>query len=160
QRRVLSASVFMGNRDVTRLPTTMRGAAIDRFGGPEVIKLHVLPVPSPDPDEVLIAIHTAGVGGWDADMRSGWSPDGKRPRFRLVLGTDGSGRIAALGSRVRRFKVGDTVYSYSFASPKGGFYAEYVAVAAVNVGRPPSMLSMREAGAVATTGLTAIQGID
>jgi NADPH:quinone reductase-like Zn-dependent oxidoreductase len=138
----------------------MRAAALDRFGGPSVLKLQTLPVPSLDADEVLIAVHTAGVGGWDADMRAGWSPDGKPSRFPLVLGTDGSGTIAAVGSRVRRFTVGDRVYAYSFANPKGGFYAEYVAVAAVNVGLPPARLTMREAGAVPTTGLTALQGID
>ncbi len=142
------------------IPVTMRAAAIDRFGGPDVLTLHVLPVPEIDPSEVLIATHTAGVGSWDADMREGWWPDGKRPSLPLVLGTDGSGTIAAVGSRVRRFAPGDIVYSYSFANPKGGFYAEYVAVAAEKVGRPPGGLSLKEAGAVPTTGLTAIQGID
>jgi NADPH:quinone reductase-like Zn-dependent oxidoreductase len=138
----------------------MRAAALDRFGGPEVLTLHMLPVPTLDAGEVLIALHTAGVGSWDADMRAGWSPDGRRPRFPLVLGTDGSGTIAAVGSRVRRFAPGDVVYSYSFPNPKGGFYAEYVAVAADNVGRPPGMLTLKEAGAVPTTGLTALQGVD
>jgi NADPH:quinone reductase-like Zn-dependent oxidoreductase len=77
-----------------------------------------------------------------------------------VLGTDGSGTIAAVGSRVRRFALGDIVYSYSFMNPKGGFYAEYVAVKAENVGRPPDILSLKEAGAIPTTGLTALQGVD
>ena len=75
-----------------KTPETMRAAAIDRFGGPEVLTLHTLPVPEIDGNEVLIAVHTAGVGSWDADIREGWSPDGKKPRFPLVLGTDGSGR--------------------------------------------------------------------
>lgn len=141
------------------VPRTMRAAAIDRVGGPQVLKIQVLPVPALDEHEVLIAVDTAGVGSWDADMRRGWFPDGK-PRFPLVLGTDGSGRIAAVGSRVRRFGVGDTVYAYSFANPKGGFYAEYVAVAATTVGWPPDHLTLREAGAIPTTGLTALQGID
>jgi NADPH:quinone reductase len=142
------------------IPATMRAAAIDRFGGPEVLTLHVLPVPDVGPSEVLIAVHTAGVGSWDADMREGWWPDRKRPSFPLVLGTDGSGTIAAVGSRVRRFAPGDTVYSYGFSNAKGGFYAEYVAVAAENVGRLPEILSLKEAGAVTATGLTAIQGVD
>ena len=38
----------------------MRAAAIDEFGGPEVLKLHWLPVPAPAAGEVLIRIDTAG----------------------------------------------------------------------------------------------------
>jgi NADPH:quinone reductase len=137
----------------------MRAAAIDRFGGPEVLSIHRLPVPTPGAREVLIALHAAGVGGWDADMRSGWSPGG-RTRFPLVLGTDGAGTIAAVGSRVRGFRIGDRVYAYSFDNPKGGFYAEYVAVPANDVAHVPGRLDYLHAGAIPATGLTAIQGVD
>jgi NADPH:quinone reductase len=65
---------------------------------------------------------------------------------------DGAGVIAAVGPRVRRLKVGDKVYSYSWANPKGGFYAEYVAVAAEKVARVPKRLDLEHAGAIATTG--------
>jgi NADPH:quinone reductase len=141
------------------VPETMRAAAIDRFGGPEVLTIHTLPVPEVDAQEVLIALDTAGVGVWDAEMRAGWFPGGK-PRFPLVLGTDGAGIVAAVGSRIRRLKVGDQVYSYSFANPKGGFYAEYVAVLAERVAPIPKVLDLEHAGAIPTTGLTALQGID
>ena len=49
----------------------MKAAAIDRFGPPSVLKLHTLPVPDAGPGEVLIALHAAGVGVWDADIRGG-----------------------------------------------------------------------------------------
>jgi len=138
---------------------TMRAVAIDHYGGPEVLTVHELPVPELAPNEVLIAVHTAGVGGWDADIRDGWNPGG-RIQFPLVLGTDGSGTIAQLGSRVRRFKAGDRVYSYTWNSPKGGFYAEYVAVHMDNTARfPDPPLDLKHAGAVPVTGLTALQGI-
>ena len=90
----------------------MRAAAIDRFGDPEVLKLQTLPVPFPDPGEVLIEVHTAGVGPWDADIRGGWSPGGQI-KFPYVLGYEGSGTVVSLGSRVHRFKIGDHVYAYS-----------------------------------------------
>jgi NADPH:quinone reductase-like Zn-dependent oxidoreductase len=141
------------------IPRTMRAAAIDRFGGPEVLSIHELPVPVLDPNEVLIALDTAGVGVWDAEMRAGWFPGGQ-PRLPLVLGTDGAGSVAAVGSRIRRLEVGDLVYSYSFANPKGGFYAEYVAVLADKVAPIPARLDLEHAGAIPTTGLTALQGID
>jgi NADPH:quinone reductase-like Zn-dependent oxidoreductase len=137
----------------------MRAAAIDQFGGPEVLSIHTLPEPVPDTNEVLIALDTAGVGVWDADMRAGWYPGGP-PRFPLVLGTDGAGTVAAVGSRIRRLRVGDRVYSCSFANPKGGFYAEYVAVLAEKVAPIPQGLDLEHAGAIPTTGLTALQGID
>jgi NADPH:quinone reductase-like Zn-dependent oxidoreductase len=141
------------------IPKLMRAAAIDRFGGPEVLTLHSLPVPVPDAKEVLIRLHTAGVGGWDADMRGGWWPEGQ-PHFPFVPGTDGAGTIAAAGSRVRRLKPGDEVYAYSFNNPKGGFYAEYVAVPANHAAPIPEDLDLKLAGAIPTTGLTALQGVD
>ena len=142
-----------------QLPKTMQAAAIDRAGGPEVVILHTLPVPKPDPDEVLIAVHTAGVGIWDTGVRR--HPESiEHSRFPLVLGTDGAGIVAAVGSNVRGLKVGDAAYAYSWDNPKGGFYAEFVAVPADRVGHVPTGLGLKEAGAIATTGLTAIQGID
>lgn len=138
---------------------TMRAAAIDRFGGPAVLKVRRLPRPAPGPREILIALDTAGVGGWDADIRKGWWPEG-RPHFPLVLGTDGAGVVASAGPRVRRLKKGDRVYAYSFSNPKGGFYAEYVAVRSDRAARIPKDLDNRQAGAMATTGLTALQGVD
>jgi NADPH:quinone reductase len=146
-------------RRAPRIPESMPAAAIDHFGGPEVLTAHILPVPKIDATEVLIALDTAGVGPWDTAIRAGWYP-GKKPRFPLVLGTDGAGVVAEVGSRVRRLKVGDQVYSYSWANPKGGFYAEYVAVAANKVAPIPLHLDIEHAGAIPTTGLTALQGID
>lgn len=141
------------------VPETMRAAAIDRFGGPEILTLHVLPVPAVDDDEVLIAMHTAGVGPWDAEIREGWLAD-ESAGFPLVLGTDGAGTVAATGARVDRLKLDERVYSYRFDNPKGGFYAEYVAVLAEHVGCVPESLDLELAGAIPTTGLTALQGID
>src|SRR5437763_1749102 len=132
---------------MAKIPKTMRAAAIDRFGGPEVLTIHTLPVPEPDTREVLIALHTAGVGIWDAEMRAGEFTSGGE-RFPLVLGTDGSGTVVA--SRVNRFRLGDQVYCYSFANPKGGFYAEYVAVASEKVAPIPRTLDLERAGAIPT----------
>jgi NADPH:quinone reductase len=141
------------------IPATMKTAAIDRFGPPEVLTLHELPVPKPGPHEVLIAVQAAGVGIWDARIRDGAWATG-RERFPLVLGADGAGVIAARGARVRRFQVDDRVWAYEYSNPKGGFYAEYVAVNAEHVATVPRGLDLLEAGAVPVSGLTALHGID
>jgi len=139
------------------IPSTMKAAAIDRFGGPSVLRLHELPTPHPEPDQILIAIHTAGVGSWDAEVRAGsWKSPG-RPRFPRVLGLDGAGTVVAKGARVRRLAIGDRVWAYDYE--RGGFYAQYVAVDADNAGRIPKRMSLRDAGAAAVTGLTALQGV-
>jgi NADPH:quinone reductase-like Zn-dependent oxidoreductase len=142
------------------IPKQMTAAAIDRFGPPSVLTRHELPIPEPGPREVLIALDTAGVGSWDASIRDGsWRKPG-RPRFPLIPGIDGSGIVVAKGARVRRFRLGDQVYAYEFGNRQGGFYAEFVVADANHVGRVPKTLDLRDAGAVATTGLTALQGIN
>src|SRR5258708_999541 len=136
---------------------TMKAAAIDRFGPPQVLKLQELPVPQPGPDQVLIVVHAAGVGVWDDSVRDGsWRPYG-RPKFPLILGTDGAGVVVKKGSRVRRFRVGDRVYAVDYA---GGFYAEFVATDVEHTARVPKRLDWLQAGAALVPGLTALQGID
>jgi len=54
------------------MPTTMKAAAIDKFGPPSNLKLHTLPVPKPKPGEVLIALHAAGVGWCLGCLGAGW----------------------------------------------------------------------------------------
>jgi NADPH:quinone reductase len=137
----------------------MEAAAIDRFGPPSVLRVRKLPVPTPAPDEVLIAVHTAGVGSWDAKIRDGtWAS--RRGGFPRVLGTDGSGVIAATGSRVRRLQTGDRVWAYQYENARAGFCAQYVAVKASNAAPVPEALDMAQAGAGTVTSLTALQGID
>lgn len=141
------------------IPVTMQAAAIDRFGPPGELTIHTLPVPKPARGEVLIELHAAGVGIWDAKVRDGTWASGKE-RFPLVLGTDGAGVIVARGPGVERFHYGDDVWAYAYENPKGGFYAEYVVVSEEHVGRVPEPLDLLHAGAGCVTGLTALQGID
>jgi NADPH:quinone reductase-like Zn-dependent oxidoreductase len=82
-----------------------------------------------------------------------------------VRGPDDRGPGAGEGHRATRealrgFNQDDRVYAYSFANEKGGFYAEYVAVPAPRVGHVPKRLDLKEAGAIGTTGLTALQGVE
>jgi NADPH:quinone reductase-like Zn-dependent oxidoreductase len=137
----------------------MTAEAIDEFGPPEVIRAHTLPLPPIAPTEVLIALRGAGVGIWDAKIRDGsWAP--KNLQFPFVLGTDGAGFIAAVGTRVRRFAIGDRVWSFSGNNPKGGFYAEYVVVSAHDVGLVPKKLDIARAGVAVAGAMTALQGLD
>jgi NADPH:quinone reductase-like Zn-dependent oxidoreductase len=134
------------------LPDTMRAAAIDRGGDAETLSIHQLPVPKPAAGEVLIAVETAGVGVWQAKYRPRESQDVK---FPVILGSDGAGTIAAVGPGVHGFKVGDHVYGTNAA-----FYAEYVPVRAEHVAHIPKGINPTEAGILAISGLSALQGLD
>ncbi len=140
----------------TSIPAEMKAAAIDRFGGPEVLHTEKLPVPQPKGKQVLIRLDCAGIGVWDPYVRSGEIELGKRS-FPQVIGNDGAGEVVALGDRAKRFRVGDRVYAYGF---EGGFYAEYVAVDEGEVAPIPPGLSAEQAGALGADGVTALLGLE
>ena len=141
---------------------TMRAVALDKFGGPEALKIQDLPIPQIEANEVLIRVEAAGVGAWDPFEREGRFVEitGIKPSFPYVLGTDGAGTIAAVGKEVTRFKEGDRVYAAELANPKGGFYAQYAAVKADNVSLIPRQLTIEQAAVLPTDGLTALTGLE
>jgi NADPH:quinone reductase-like Zn-dependent oxidoreductase len=138
------------------IPQVMKAAAIDRFGGPEVLHLERLPVPKPAENELLIQLDMAGIGVWDPYVREGELSEG-RPRFPQVIGNDGAGVVVATGEGVKRFQVGDRVYAYTM---RGGFYAEYVVVAEDEAAPIPPAMDPDEAGALGADGITAVRGLD
>jgi NADPH:quinone reductase-like Zn-dependent oxidoreductase len=115
-----------------------------------------LPVPTPQEDEVLLELNTAGIGVWDPLVRSG-ELEFSRPAFPFVIGNDGAGTVAAVGKNVRRFKIGDRVYAYAL---EGGFYAEYIAVKEANVAPIPPAVKSDAAGVLGADGTTALRGLD
>ena len=141
---------------------TMRAIALDRFGGPETLKVQTVPVPEVDADEILIHVESAGVGAWDPFEREGGFVEvlGQTPKFPYVLGTDGAGTVAAVGGEVTELKEGDRVYAAALGNPKGGFYAEYAVVKADNASVIPGSLNMDQAAVLPSDGLTALKGLE
>lgn len=144
------------------IPDKMKAAALDRFGGPEVLGIKTVPVPQCDDDEILIRVEAAGVAVWDKWEREGEMAEMIEggPRFPYVPGTDGAGEVVAVGKDVRRFKEGERVYGTSFASPKGGFYAEFAVVKEKHAARIPKGMKVEQAAALAADGITALQGLE
>ncbi|HEU4934747.1 MAG TPA: NADP-dependent oxidoreductase [Pyrinomonadaceae bacterium] len=141
---------------------TMRAIALDRFGGPETLKVQTIPTPEPGADEILIHVECAGVGAWDPFEREGGFVEvlGQKPKFPYVLGTDGAGTVAAVGENVKELKEGDRVYAAELGNPKGGFYAEYAVVKAENASLIPADLKMDQAAVLASDGFTALKGLE
>jgi NADPH:quinone reductase-like Zn-dependent oxidoreductase len=83
----------------------MKAVRIHRFGSPEVISFDDVPKPEPGRGEVVVRVNAAGIGPWDALIRSGKSA--LPQTLPLILGSDISGVIDSLGPGVANPKVGD-----------------------------------------------------
>jgi NADPH:quinone reductase-like Zn-dependent oxidoreductase len=78
----------------------MKAVRIHRFGSPEVLSLEEMPKPKSGRGEVVVQVKAAGVGPWDALIRSGKSA---LPQpLPLTLGSDFSGVIDSIGPGVER----------------------------------------------------------
>lgn len=144
------------------IPTTMQAVALNRFGGTEVLENQRVPVPELGSGEVLLRLEVAGVGEWDAFEREGGYAEmlGSEPTFPYILGSEGAGYVAAVGEGVTTLRPGEAVYASSFLNPKGGFYAEYVAVDAAQIAPIPAGMTMEGAGVMSGVALTALRGLD
>jgi NADPH:quinone reductase len=144
------------------LNKTMKAVVIDRFGGIETLRTGEIPVPDVGADEVGVRVEAAGVGVWDPFEREGGFAKEfhVKPRFPLVLGSDGAGTVDAVGENVQHFKKGDRVYGIAFLNPKGGFYSQYAVVKENSMSRIPGKLSVTEAAAMAVDAITALAGLD
>ncbi|MDF5715947.1 MAG: NADP-dependent oxidoreductase [Rhizonema sp. NSF051] len=137
----------------------MKVMAVDEFGGPDKLTLHILPVHKVDAGEVLIRIEIAGVGIWDAMEREGKLVYNE-VHFPRVLGGECAGTIIAIGDDVERFAVGDRVYAQSFMNDKGGSYAQYVVVSEETVAPMPDGLDIVMAGGLPIAGITALSNLN
>ncbi|KKB06806.1 NAD(P)H-quinone oxidoreductase [Devosia geojensis] len=133
------------------IPERMTAISISAPGGPEVLTPVHHDVPRIGETDVLIRVAAAGVNGPDLSQRRGQyaPPPGASP----LPGLEVAGEIAAVGSAVDGFAVGDEV----MALTNGGGYAEYVAVPAGQVLPLPTFWSMEEAAALPECWFTVTQ---
>src|SRR5262249_10862058 len=77
-----------------------------------------------------------------------------------VMGSDGAGTVVDIGGKVQQFKKGDRVYALALANPKGGFYAQYIAVKAEHASPVPGGLTVEQAGGMPVDAITGLMGLD
>lgn len=137
----------------------MKAIQFRRYGGPEVLEYAEVARPTPGPDQVLIEVHAVGVNPRDWMLRQGtYVGRGLVRGWPKVPGSDVSGVVAEVGSRVRTFQVGDAVFAMQTAFGNMGAYAEYMCVNAAATAHKPESVSHAEAAAVPVAGMTALQG--
>lgn len=116
----------------------MKAARILRFGPPSVITTDDLSQPLPGPGQLMVHVKAAGVGHWDALVREGRS--GLHQPLPLILGSELSGIVEAVGPDVSAFKLGDEVYGATNDQFTGA-YAEYALPSARMMALKPKTLS-------------------
>ena len=130
------------------LPSTMRAVAITAPGGPEVLRPTEVARPEPGHGQILIRIAFAGVNRPDALQRAGsYAPP---PTASPLPGLEAAGTVAAVGSGVTEWRVGDAVC----ALLPGGGYAEYAVTPAAHALPVPHGMGLREAACLPETFFT------
>jgi NADPH2:quinone reductase len=125
----------------------VRAVVVTEHGGHDVLQLQDLPTPVPGAGQLLVDVAAAGVNFTDTYQRRGIyafpTP--------FVLGSEGAGRISALGEGVDGFAVGDRVAWSSVL----GAYAEQAVIPAASAVPIPDGLSDEAAAGVLLQGMTA-----
>lgn len=143
----------------------MKAVRLHEFGGPDVLVYEDAPRPAIANTEVLVRVHAASLNPPDLYLRDGyralpleWRPNAT---FPLILGTDVSGTVAAVGEDVSDFAIGDDVYAlvrFPDDLIKGsGAYAEYVSVPASELARKSAGIDHFHAAGAPMSALTAWQ---
>lgn len=120
---------------------------IQQTGGPEVLEFTEVEVGEPGPGELLVEVAAAGINYIDTYQRGGLYP----VQLPLVLGLEGAGRVAAIGSGVTEFAVSDRV---AWQGVPGGYAGQALVPASAAV-RVPDEVSDDVAAATLLQGITA-----
>lgn len=132
----------------------MKAARIHEFGDVDVIRIDDIPRPAPGPGELLVRVAAAGVGPWDAWIREKQSE--VSVPLPIILGSDLSGTVEALGPGITSFVPGEAVYGAT--NPQFcGAYTEFAIVNASMMARKPASLDFLAAASAPIVGVTALQ---
>lgn len=128
----------------------MRAVVLNGHGGPEVLTLADVSAPQVGAEEVLVQVRATSLNRADLLQRMGFYPD-PFPGEHEIPGMEFSGRVTAVGSRVRTWKTGDEVMGIV----SGGAYAEQLVVHERQAMRIPKGVSLADAAAIPEVFITA-----
>lgn len=140
------------------LPQTMKAVCFYRYGSPEELVIEEFPVPTPKADEVLIKMLASAFSPADAKARNGWYSSMFDYKFPRIPGIEIAGTVAAVGSDVKDFSVGEQVIAFG-DKRDGGALAEYCAVKAAYCCRAPKKVDLCKVAAIPGYALTAVQAM-
>lgn len=132
----------------------MKAVRVHQSGGLDAMIYEDVQRPVAGRGQVLVRVHAAGVGPWDAWVRAGQSA--LKQALPLTLGSDIAGTVETVGEGVRGFAPGDAVFGVTNAQFTGA-YAEFAVAEVDMIARKPRNLSYVEAASVPVVATTAWQ---
>ncbi|SDO52783.1 NADPH:quinone reductase [Microbacterium sp. ru370.1] len=134
----------------------MKAMRFHEVGGPDVLRLDDVEVPTPGPGQVRIKVAASAFNAADNGMRAGFLPI--PVRLPHVPGYDVSGTIDAIGPGVDGLEIGQAVVGFLAMETDGGA-AEYVVAPADAVTAAPATVDLVDAAALPSVALTAWQAL-
>ena len=137
----------------------MQAWLMDDYKGIAGLRLADAPDPVPQPDEVLLEVHYAGLNPADAYLAENQYP--AKPRLPHILGRDGVGTVIAVGSAVKDVRVGDrrVILRSELGINQPGTFAQRVAVPTESLVELPARWTEPEAAGATLVYLTAHQAL-
>ncbi|WP_343318452.1 NADP-dependent oxidoreductase [Arthrobacter sp. TMP15] len=130
---------------------TMKAFVI-RQPGAQIVELSEVPVPAIEEDELLVRVHAVGVGIHDSYFLP------RDAKYPYPIGIEAAGVIEQIGSKVSGRELGERIAFVSSMQPKGGTWAEFVAVkAGALIVQIPTGMEFIEAAAVPVAGNTVLR---
>ena len=137
----------------------MHSLMITKYGDLNTsLEIQEVPIPAIGPNQILIKSHAASFNPLDFKTVRGDFKAIRKIQFPIGIGRDVSGVIEKVGEKVKKFKVGDKVYS-RIDENFVGTMAEYVISNAADVALMPSNLNFTEAASIPLAGLTVYQSL-
>jgi len=121
----------------------------------DALELRDVPEPQPGRGSVKLRIAASGLNPFDWKVRSGALKGSFKVEFPFILGFDASGEVVELGAGVSGFAIGDKVLGLIQHAQ-----AEFATATIENLAKLPSGLSLVDAAALPTSGLTGTQLIE
>lgn len=136
----------------------MISAYIDGYGKNQKLKIGDRPKPITGPTDILVKIHAASVNPIDFKIRDGMLKFLRSYPFPLTLGHDCAGEVIEVGPLVKKFKVGDKIFSRP-RNERIGTFAEYISIDENEAALMPANISFQEAASIPLVGLTTWQAL-
>lgn len=138
----------------------MKAAVIHGFDGLEKVLIEEIDIPTPQDNEVQIAVEYAGVNPVDWKICEGLLKNRMDYEFPIILGWDAAGKVSAKGKNVTHLKEGDSVFAYCKKEiVHEGAYAEFICLNASHVVKKPKKISASQAASFPLSSLTAWQSL-